>query len=455
MLKKDNRNRDKLAEAIIADISEKIRSGTLVQGEKLESEGNLSRQYQANIYSVRKALRKLKQCGLIYSVPKFGVFVGNYQKTEKEPLNNQQDQMTMSVIHLKMHSYLPIQKEIWAFAGDLSFKEHQIKLEYSYSNDASDIPFDLEETSIISDRDDKVDLLKYLPDMFEVPPLPSHPRSMPIYYGGPVLIYNENLMKKLGIPLPTYKNFAEQKEYFFAALEKIRSKGYSNPCTMQNFLCIFSCDVQRDLIKDLCSDTIEPEDFASKYKAVFEKACSFYRAFQFSDLHDPDRAKVDFSLGKTPFLLGLAYNYAELKQQIKTFSIGGAMMYAMDNRFNSVQLSLSLNADTRDFMAAVSTMQLFQQQPIQNKLAEAGLIPLQQVTFSKLPYSLKIPLKKMSILSVFNTAEEYYVMEKIISTALWRYVNTACELDEFCRKICIFSRAYIKIQQDRNNNKER
>ena len=79
-MKKDLKNGVEQTERIIADLSEKIRSGELPQGAKLDSEANLMQQYQTNVYCVRKALRSLKECGLLYSVPKFGVFVGNQGK---------------------------------------------------------------------------------------------------------------------------------------------------------------------------------------------------------------------------------------------------------------------------------------------------------------------------------------------------------------------------------------
>ena len=83
-MKKDLKNGVEQTERIIADLSEKIRSGELPQGAKLDSEANLMQQYQTNVYCVRKALRSLKECGLLYSVPKFGVFVGNQGKKKEK-----------------------------------------------------------------------------------------------------------------------------------------------------------------------------------------------------------------------------------------------------------------------------------------------------------------------------------------------------------------------------------
>ena len=112
-MKKDLKNGVEQTERIIADLSEKIRSGELPQGAKLDSEANLMQQYQTNVYCVRKALRQLKLCGIIYSVPKFGFFVGN-DENEKQFLNMVHENSSVCFeLNVHVRSYLPLQQKIW------------------------------------------------------------------------------------------------------------------------------------------------------------------------------------------------------------------------------------------------------------------------------------------------------------------------------------------------------
>ena len=73
----ERKNSEKDAERIAGDIAQSIRSGELAPGTRLQSEGKLTERYGSNVYSVRKAVAQLKSQGLLYSVPKFGVFVAS------------------------------------------------------------------------------------------------------------------------------------------------------------------------------------------------------------------------------------------------------------------------------------------------------------------------------------------------------------------------------------------
>ena len=73
---------------IALSIHEAIRKGELKPGDKLCSESELARKYSGSVYSVRQATRQLKEQGILYSVPKSGVFVNtldNSGRTENSP----------------------------------------------------------------------------------------------------------------------------------------------------------------------------------------------------------------------------------------------------------------------------------------------------------------------------------------------------------------------------------
>ena len=69
------KNRDGKSVQIITDITARIRTGDFPAGTRLPPEKELVREYGVNVYGVRKAIAVLKEQGLLYSVPKVGVFV--------------------------------------------------------------------------------------------------------------------------------------------------------------------------------------------------------------------------------------------------------------------------------------------------------------------------------------------------------------------------------------------
>ena len=457
-MKKDLKNGVEQTERIIADLSEKIRSGELPQGAKLDSEANLMQQYQANVYCVRKALRSLKECGLLYSVPKFGVFVGNQGKKKEKhdlPLNP----MALSQLRLKMISHLPAQRKLWDFAIKAwNQQDKTTHLELSYPDDPDDIPYDIYEVSSCNypqniKNHDIVNILKYLPGLFEIPPADISPYDIPFHYTTAILIYNDQLMKKIGIPAPSYTNFKEQREYLRDAFRKIEAGGMFYPGISQNFAFIFGKNVQQEMLQDLLAETTDIATFTEKYGPVFDEVRDYIHVVQFDYLNDPETAKINFVLGKTPFYLGLSYEFADLKQEVKTFHVSGAMMYNMDDRFNSIQVAFSLSKKTGNIVAAISALNHLQSNPVQEKIASGGLLPLKAEQYKKLPYSLIIPQEKMETQPLFRTELETYIMDRIISSTLWGYVTTDTEKrEDLFRKIFTVARAYIQINQEDNNN---
>ena len=106
-----------------------------------------------------------------------------------------------------------------------------------------------------------VNILKYLPGLFEIPPADISPYDIPFHYTTAILIYNDQLMKKIGIPAPSYTNFKEQREYLRDAFEKIRASGMFYPGISQNFAFIFGKNVQQEMLQDLLAETT---DFSQK-----------------------------------------------------------------------------------------------------------------------------------------------------------------------------------------------
>ncbi|MFH0797429.1 MAG: GntR family transcriptional regulator [Candidatus Omnitrophota bacterium] len=83
-------NGEKKYETVFKDIYEKIRNGTVKEGDTLEPENILAKKYNVSRITFRRALGELSKLGLIYAVPGKGTFIGNRtegEKKEERPVN--------------------------------------------------------------------------------------------------------------------------------------------------------------------------------------------------------------------------------------------------------------------------------------------------------------------------------------------------------------------------------
>jgi len=69
---------------IAKKIQQYIRSNAIPSGSILPSERSLAEKYQCNHLTIRKALRKLEQSGMVYKVPSIGNFAGPRPRKENE-----------------------------------------------------------------------------------------------------------------------------------------------------------------------------------------------------------------------------------------------------------------------------------------------------------------------------------------------------------------------------------
>ena len=448
---KKRKNGESQVEKIIADISNKIKSGELSANAKLASENLLVEQYHTNVYCVRKALQKLKQTGLIRSVPKFGMFVGKQEITKPHPVHDfNQPQESLSVVNLQSFNKHPLQQISINHAIELAKSNIHAKLDIFYPENHSDCRhYHICETTMGIHPEDieLVDIRTHLPGIFRYPPPELYPEYLPFHYCSAVLIYNEDLLKELGIARPSYRNYKEQTEYFQTAIEQVEKSGFKMPGLSQNFFFTLGGMHLLELSEDLLSGKMDYREFYKKHKDRLLQACGFYRSLKNEFIHDTNRGIVEFSLGNTPFFLGLTSDYQELKGKIKTFQVSGAMMFGPDDRFNIIPVALTINRKISNLVKTVDVLEILQDDPVQEKLAQSGFIPLNPDFHCKLPFKVIIPREKASKVPLFNNIESAGMMSEVFSTILWNAVQEPKKLEQLIKKIFILAQAYINIKQ--------
>ncbi|MBR2723241.1 MAG: winged helix-turn-helix transcriptional regulator, partial [Lentisphaeria bacterium] len=91
-------------------ITHAVETGELKPGDKLCTETELAQKYSESVYAVRSALKELKAAGILYSVPKKGVFVCD--KNAAEIVEKDNNSSEHNVI-FSSRSFLPRQKDIY------------------------------------------------------------------------------------------------------------------------------------------------------------------------------------------------------------------------------------------------------------------------------------------------------------------------------------------------------
>ncbi|WP_344909998.1 winged helix-turn-helix domain-containing protein [Amphibacillus indicireducens] len=111
---------------IIDDIMEQILSKTLRPGEKLPSENELADHYRVPRMTVRSALVKLEERGLVYTIQGKGRYLREKSKQIQLHLTGHSsftDKMNQLGYHLLVnlfHSYLTVQPQVLLFHHQLS-----------------------------------------------------------------------------------------------------------------------------------------------------------------------------------------------------------------------------------------------------------------------------------------------------------------------------------------------
>lgn len=447
-------SQDESHDRIVKDISERIRNGVLAPGTRLQSENKLSELYGANLYSIRKAVAHLKADNLLYSVPKFGVFVG--QAKAQNTFSAIDDyEKTIIPIRFSTRSSLPAQRKLWKYVAD-SFAETSLfaEMETVYSQEEADADkdtdiFEYASTSMpfdhanYADKRSFLNVKEYFPGAVRKPEKMPDDHAIPFYHATPVLLYNLDLLKKLGFNEPSYGSYSEQMAYLEEVTAAVsKSDGLKIPGTAQAAMLRMGNYLQEIFLK-IKDKKLDEKSFLADYMEVFAKVTAYWKKYLISF---PKQAKAnysDFVSGQSPFFFGMNPDYVSLLASAPDFKYGASMMYSVDDTFCRILMVLSVRADTPHPVENLRLVRHFQNPQIQQRLAEIGAIPLDESDYQYLPYQIRISGKSAAAPVFFRSAEEHYVCTNIINVELWNIILFNKDIKEAMRDCLMFSSSYL------------
>ena len=453
---------DESCQRIIDSISTEIRSGKLSPGSRLQSENKLTEVFNVSVHSVRKALARLKDEGLLYSVPKFGVFVEDAKKLETLSLNDDFDQPMASTLETTVklnfatRSRLPRQRALWekisaSFSKNNFFTE--IEFCYQQSQQRTYPQSDIYEYAAASHRyfsnRKLLDIRRYFPDSVLFPELMGDHTGVPLYYTGPVLLYNLDLLEKLGCSAPCYKNYCEEVEYFEEVTQKSLAAGLKVPGSAQNM--VFRLGNWLDeIFYDIKEEKLAEKEFIAKYENLFHELAAYWGKYKISF---PKRAVENFNAfvrGESVFVFALSADLAALRSQPCSFRYGGALMYAIDDTLTRIPVVLAVDAQSPHPVESLRLIRHCQSPEYQRDFAEMGFFPLEAKNLRHLPYT-NLPDSPVFARPVcFQTPEQQYVVMNVLNVELWNIVLFDKPVKEAISEILMFARAYLNLKLDQS-----
>lgn len=430
-------------------ITEAVHSGELKAGDKLCGENELAQKYSETVYAVRVALKQLKSDGILFSIPKKGVFVaGTAVSADSNPSENTHEQKVV----FSSRSFLPRQKMIYDKIGQ-SFAETSLmsRMESVYlpHNPMEKMPAgDIYEYSTMSflyqeNDSDFINLQKYFADTVSYREHMIDATGIPLYYTLPILIYNKKILQEMGFaPKPEYCDFISQMEYLDEVTSVIAcSSKYSMPGTNQNIILKLGRDFER-LHKDICNRDISEKKFTEKYYDIIRRVTAYWRKYHICYPKHTEEYLKNFADAKTPFYFGLSSNYLAFADNP---DYGAAVMFSHDNTVNGILTVLSIDSHSSCLFDAVRLARHFQKVEFQKDFASNGLYPLDDSFCSELPYD---NAGKGLIISKSVFKEYFYIAMNIVNVELWNIVLFDKTIEDAIHDILVFSRSYLDMQLD-------
>ena len=446
---------------MLSSMIQDIRKGLLKPGDRIQSEKKMCEIYGVNVYTVRKVMIQLKKEGYLASVPKSGVFV-------RKPCHASESAPTTFLLGVSGNiadisfatlSCQPLQEKIWeqisqAHSELSPVSELNIQM-YHTCDELANAKADVYEygglyPDYYLNRSHFLDIKHYFGKISTEVASLSDSFGIPVYYGTTFLLYNEDLLTKLGFAPPVFHSFQEQMDYLetvthAASLQDdLRLPG----SVQMPFLRLGSR--MQSIFRKLIDPSVSFEMFTELFQDCFLQATAYWKRYRISYPKKGVENYRHFLNGETPFFFGLTADYIRLQHDCPAFKFGAMSMLNTDETYNCIPALFVLSNDIRRTVESMRFVQSLQTPAMQKILAKIGNLPLRSSDYCYLPETLcgKPDPERFSYCT-FLTPEEYYVCINIINVELWNMILAAKSLNDALEDCWKFARTYLNIALDR------
>ncbi|OQA86978.1 MAG: DNA-binding transcriptional regulator FrlR [Lentisphaerae bacterium ADurb.Bin242] len=455
---------DRVCNHIVQDITEKISRGILCPGMKLLSERKLCDFYNTDAYNIRKAIQQLKKTGHLHSVPKFGVFISETALSSKlySARGSIAPDIHIDKLRFETLSNLSLQKKVWNLCCK-SFKDVIASgdVEMVYRNDR----VILEEGDVIEygslyqnyylHQNKLLRLRECFPGISPEIEKFSYGNALPFYYAVPVLLYNIDLLNKLGFRKPDYKNYAEQMKFCGeVTTATARTPGMQLPQTAQ-IPMLYLGNLLQEFLVELHSGNVSEKTFARKYRNSLQEFTLFWVRNQISFRWGLLENYFNFIAGKMPLFFSLSTDYIFLNDRCPPFAYGCSSMFAIDESAPRIYSLLSINSETLSPIESLRLILLMREQNIQRALGAIGNFPIRNEDRCDMPQNFDdLSGKAKESFFIFENHDHYYVSMNIINKELLNMIQNHKSADSALHDIYRYSRVYFHMAEINRNQKK-
>lgn len=448
---------------VVSEMKNMILSGALKPGVKLQPEKKLSENFAASVYVIRMALKQLKEEKLLYSRPKFGIFVAENiditaENNKPDPVAFESSAQDENCECLRFITQSNTDEQQDMFRDSIAaFRENNpfidVKVTYSASGEGithgRKEPVDVVETGIpifyYKIRQDMLPLNPYFSEYLL--PVKEDSTAYPFYYSTRYMFYNPALLRELNCPAPDYRTFDEQTAYWKKVTARAVEAKMSLPGILFPVVNLLG-NLRKDIMDDLKDRDTQESVFIKKYKKVFDRCTSYLREYGISMPNLAAEKTKLFQQGVTPFLFSFAAHTITLQKTCRNEMFAMYPVFTVDDKLYRETVPLSVRKNTNHAVECVKFIEHLQKDgKTQSTLAKMGFLPLSEKYYSSLPvlsgetFSGTDPV-------FFANKEDYYVCYNILNVELCNVILFRKKINEALHDTFQFARAYLNLQLD-------
>lgn len=448
---------------VVTEMKHMIFSGALKPGMKLQPEKRLSEIFIASVYVIRMALKQLKEEKLLYSRPKFGIFVAediditaeNNKSDSVAFESSAQDEICECLRFITQSNTVEQQNMFRDSVATFRKNNPFTNVEITYSVSGEGIthgrkePVDIVETGIpIFYHKIRQDMLPLSPYFSEyLIPVKEDSTAYPFYYSTRYVFYNPELLRKLNCPAPDYRTFDEQTAYWKNVTARAVDAKMALPGILFPVVNLLG-NIRKDIMDDLKDREVQESAFIKKYKKYFDRCTSYLREYGISMPNLAAEKTALFQQGGTPFLFSFAAHTITLQKNCGKDMFAMYPVFTVDDKLYRETVPLSVRKNTNHAVECVKFIEHLQKDgKTQSTLAKMGFLPLSEKYYTDLPvYSGETCVGAEPVF--FANKEDYYVCYNILNVELCNVILFRKKINEALHDTFQFARAYLNLQLD-------
>ena len=439
--------------SIEEEIKRGITKGLLKPGDKLLSEKEMSAFYNADLYSVRKALRSLKDSRVIESKPKSGFFISSSFVPEKIPVHSE---LGLKEVTFFTQSHLPLHRNMWDKIIRL-FRQENPYVEIAVRYDKPDSVSDITEYGdpVRNYQSGNVAPLELKPFISKMNNNILNGNFMPLYFHAPCFFYNASLLKKAGLPLPEYSDFKGQAEYhkLISSAEKADGKcfqiGNMQPLM---FMGQYLRQIQELIRSEVCGG--RNSELENRIGELTAAVRDLYRNI-YKNINMANSLSESFASQELAMFQGNTSQLGSAEFADLPFEWGIYPIFAVDDSAFKVPLNGAVSKETHDPLGSVRFLQFLQDNKAQVSFADAGCIPLRgeflknSMVLKRAGYASEIFTSAMDKADLFfyNSYNDFYISYRIVNTVLFDCILKDKEKQDAVSEIIRLGKVYLNIKE--------